>query len=1144
MKKNQWYHTPSLNGGYHKLLLIMKLSFVISLVFAVTLSANTFSQNGRITINMVDVTVKDVIKSIEAGSNYRFFYNDELTDISKVVSVNYKETQISDVLNALFQNTGITYKVLENNLIVIAPQTAIQATKVTGTVTDAATGDPMPGVNILIEGTNSGVATDIDGKYTLELNNPDAVLVFSYIGYLSQTIPVGGKSVIDIKLAADVKTLEEVVVIGYGSIKKNDLTGSVGSVSSDDLVSKGTTSVMSALQGSIAGVSITNTSGRPGGNFSVQIRGQNSIDKSEPLYVVDGIVTQDIEFLNPSDIERVDILKDASSTAIYGSRGSSGVILVQTKNANVNQSAKMRISYDGYVGVRKLARLPDFMDGREWVDFRTSCYYSWDATTQSYTLPSQSAILNASPVVAQRLYEEDYEDWLGLATGDGKQQNHFLNISGAASNIAYNIGIGYQNEEGNFVRESLDRYTAKINLTHKASDIFQTGFNLNLSQTTSNQGSQYGYRDLMKLPDILHAYDDDGNIIPQPGIRSVLGTGASGNFTSTANPLLEIENGSQEKRRQDVISSIFAQISPLKGLDFKSTLSFRFNKTRDGKYFGQITGNRSESFASARNAEAFEYTWDNQLSYSRTIGLHNLNATIFSSMYHTRGEDTYLEANNLPYDSKWYNLRSGNLTDNSSSSYTESSLLSYAGRVNYEFNNKYLLTATLRYDGSSKLRDKWAAFPSFALAWRASEETFLKNIDMLSNLKLRFSYGFSGNNNIDPYSTALTPRTQIVAYYDFNGATVTGFLPGLPVNQNLTWEKTREINFGVDYGFLKGRINGNVDIYNKLSKELLLERSLTIESGVSKMTDNVGSVRNKGVEISLNTVNIDARNFKWTTNFTFARNINEIIELYGKKEDVVGEELFIGEPINVIYDYKILGVWTKAEYDAGLTEYRDDANNLVYKAKYGEAKTQDSDRNGVLNESDKRILGSPDPKWTGSFTSTLQFMNFDFSFNIYTSQGVFILDKFTDQYGYNTQRGMAKVDFDYYVPPNVPVPDWDNFTVNGSGQATMNWKDSGEGHENAKYPIYKNINGAYYGTNGNYQDASFIKVKNITVGYTLPSNWINKAHISYLRIYANVLNPFTFTDYVGWDPEYASTDLVDGNGPSNVTYQFGVNVKF
>jgi TonB-dependent starch-binding outer membrane protein SusC len=310
------------------------------------------------------------------------------------------------------------------------------------------------------------------------------------------------------------------------------------------------------------------------------------------------------------------------------------------------------------------------------------------------------------------------------------------------------------------------------------------------------------------------------------------------------------------------------------------------------------------------------------------------------------------------------------------------------------------------------------------------------------------------------------------------------------------------------------------------------------------MTDNIGSVSNKGIELSLNTVNFRTKDFSWTTSFTFSYNKNAIVSLYGKKEDVIGEARFIGKPINVIYDYKILGVWTQSEYDDGSSTYYNSDGTVAYKAKPGEAKTADASGNGILGSEDKVILGSPDPKWTGTFSSEIEFKNFDLSVNVFTNQGVYLLDYFTDTYGYNTQRGMAKVKFDYYVPANVPVIDWNNFAVDGDGNATATWTTTGDGHENAKYPIYKNINGAYYGNNGNYQDASFVKVKNITLGYTFNENLIKKIGLSRLRLYVNVLNPFTFTKYVGWDPEYAGITLQNGNGPSSITYQIGINAKF
>jgi len=1008
-----------------------------------------------------------------------------------------------------------------------------QTRQLRGTITDE-TSEPLIGVSILVMGTSTGTSTDLDGTYNLAIpSDKPVVLKISYIGFKTQEVTVGNQQTLNIVLETDATMLQEAVAIGYGTVKKSDLTGSVGTVSADQLEARGTTSVMSALQGAVAGVDISSSSVRPGGGFNIKIRGQNSLNAGNPLYVVDGIVTSDIDFLNPADIEQIDILKDASSTAIYGSRGSNGVVIVRTKNAGTPGTDRTSITYDGYYGIRELARIPDFMDGREWVDFRTSSYYTYN--NGKYQLSTPDAILQKSPLLGQRLFDEAYEDWLGLGTRSGQQQNHYLGISGSSDKLSYNLGLGYQNEEGNFINEDLNRYNIKLSVNHNASKYFSTGANISLSQATNNAGSQNGYRDILRMPSILYAYDEEGNIIDQPGIATSIQ--GEGNFTGSPNPLNEINSGTEETRRYDVLGSVFAEVRPFDGLSIRSTILPRFNRTRIGRYYGVVEGQRNQDYAYQENAESFEYTWDNVVNYKTTFNEdHNLNVSLIQSTYKARFEGIQAAANDLPYNSQWYNLFSGKFESGSSNtSYTEASLLSYAARANYDYKGKYLLTGTIRYDGSSKLKDKWKAFPSAAVAWRISEEDFAK-ADFLSNLKARFSFGFSGNNNgINPYGAQLSPQTGSLVWYDFGGDVVSGFAPGLPVNSQITWEKTRELNFGVDFGLFNNSLSGTIDIYDKLSDNLLMSRSLTVESGVPSMTDNIGSVSNKGIEIGLTSTNIRTSDFDWTTSLNFAHNKNAIISLYGKKEDVAGENRFIGEPINVIYDYRIIGIWKMDQA----------AEAAKWGQQPGQAIAQDINGDGAITTKDDRvILGSPDPDWTGSFTSNIRYKNLDFSFNLYARYGSFISDPFLEEFGpKNTQRGRPKIDYDYYVPPTTPRYDWNDWGTNADGSPKPIWGDSGSGNENAKYPHSANV-GPYYGNNGMYTTASFVKIRNITLGYSLPDNVVSRLGLSKLRIYANVLNPFTFTDYQGWDPEYATTSLTNGNGPSNVTYQFGVNMKF
>lgn len=1113
----------------------MKLTILLIVLFTVSVSAAGFSQN-KISLHVEKSAISEAISKIEGQTSYRFLYNENLGEIRKKISVEIEDADIKEALNELFKGSGLSYQMLDNQLIVIQGNgpDAYKDVVISGKVVDSK-GEPLIGVSVKVKGTSRGVSTNMDGSF--KINVPEgATLVFTYLGYQTREFKLSGQRSISITLSESVSQLDEVVVIGYGAVKKRDVTGSVGSVSSENIIKRGTTSVMSALQGAVPGVDISSNSVKPGASFSVQIRGQNSMNsENSPLFVVDGIVVSNIDFLNPADIEKIDILKDASSTAIYGSRGSNGVVIVQTKNANASSAARTNVTYDGYYGVRSLARIPDFMDGRQWVDFRTSAYYTYNSTQNSYVLTesNKNAVLQKSPLLESRLYNQDYTDWLGLGTQDGKQQNHYVNVAGSARDISYNIGLGYQNEKGNFTSESLDRYNIKLSALHKASKLFTLGANLNLSQTTVNSGSQYGYRDILRIPVILKAYDDDGNLIRQPGIASAIQ--GSGNFTSSGNPLIEINSGNQEERRYDVLGNVFAQLTPFPGFDIKSTFSPRFNRTRTGRYYG-ITPDRSKDIAYQSNTENYDYTLDNQLTYNKVIHKdHTINATLINSIYKTRYERIQAQAEGLPYNSEWYNLFSGTLVNSSSNTnYSETSLLSYAARVNYDYKGKYLVTGTIRYDGSSKLADKWKSFPSFALAWRASQEPFLKN-DYLSDLKARFSFGYSGNNNgISAYGTQVSPQTGSQVWYDYNGTVVSGFAPGTPVNPNITWEKTRELNYGLDFGFFNQRIAGSLDLYDKLSDGLLMSRTLAIESGVASMTDNIGSVSNKGIEVSLSTLNIKTRNFQWTTSFNFAHNKNAIKTLYGKKEDVPGEARFIGKPINVIYDYNIIGIWKQSQV----------AEAAQWAQQPGQAIARDINNDGRITAADDRIiLGSPYPKWTGTFTSGFVFKNWDLAFNIYTRQGVFVNDAFLGEFGAaNTQRGRPKINFDYYIPPGVDRYDWNNWGTNTDGSPKATWAKT-EGHEDAKYPAINNP-GPYYGGNGAYTDASFVKVRNIIVGYNLPKKAISKMGLSQLRIYANILNPFTFTDYEGWDPEYATTSLQNGNGPSNVTYQFGVNLRF
>ncbi|HYX06717.1 MAG TPA: SusC/RagA family TonB-linked outer membrane protein, partial [Bacteroidales bacterium] len=481
------------------------------------------------------------------------------------------------------------------------------------------------------------------------------------------------------------------------------------------------------------------------------------------------------------------------------------------------------------------------------------------------------------------------------------------------------------------------------------------------------------------------------------------------------------------------------------------------------------------------------------------------------SIYYTRFESSFINVQNLPYNSRFDNLGSATTIDGVGSEYQKTTLVSFITRINYAYQDKYLVTLSDRWDGSSKLGkdNKWTSFPSVALAWRISAENFMQSQPVFSSLKLRLSYGFVGNDNISPYLTQ--SNAGLLRKYDFGGTYSPGNEPTGLANKKLTWERSHELDAGLDFGLIKGRIYGTVDIYNKLSEKLLMMRKLPTESGWGVIWDNVGSVRNKGVELTFTSVNVDGKNFYWTTSFNFTKNSNEIVELYGEKVDDIGNNWFIGEPVNVIYDYNMTGIWQESERNQALT----------YGQLPGQARVQDVDNNKIIEaRKDKLILGSPDPDWIGGFTTTFRYKNFDLSGSLYTKQGMFVLSGFHQNFANVDDRGRQKLDINFYMPPNEMTPT----------------------HISNEYPQPKNV-GPYYQNVGYYRDASFIKVKNITLGYTFSNSVTNKLLLNNLRLYVNVLNPFVFTKYDGFDPEWADATYANG-GTSSVTYQFGINVKF
>lgn len=1000
-------------------------------------------------------------------------------------------------------------------------QAYAQEFTVTGKVT-AEDGSPLPGVTVLLKGSSYGTTTDTDGIYRIKASGSNDVLVLSFIGYATQEITIGSRTTVDVSMAADITELSEVVVVGYGTVKKTDLTGAVATIDPQVITKRGPVSALEGVQGQVAGVDISNPSGRAGAGFKIQIRGQQSLKGGNPLYVVDGVITDNIDFINPQDIERIDILKDASSTAIYGSRGAYGVVIVTTKQG-ASVKNKATISYDGYYGIRKVARFPDFMDGDTWWNFRQDAYITPAMlANQTYNADAGNNTTNKDEL-RRRVAAKDYTDWPSLLLQDGKQQNHWISASGMGDKMGYTIGVGYQEEEGNIIHEDYKRYNFKANVTHTLSEQWSAGANLNVAMTDQHAGSPNAVLNAFRMNPLLKptATDDPNQILVQPGKDAPYI-----DMTSSINPLIDMEAARNDRRTYNMLGNVFVQYTPISWLSLKSTIAPSFRYDKKGRYFGPNSESRFGLLGAAdlKTTETFSYVWDNQVSVSKTVREHRLNAMGLFSLNSFRADTTTLSGTNLPFNSGYDNIGSAPAADQrSDTDYKKYTLASFAVRFNYSWKDKYYVTLSDRWDGSSVLAEghKWASFPSAAISWKMSEEPFLSNVPFVNHLATRLSYGFTGNNAVDPYTTTVQANTQ--TYYDFGGTNAGGFAPNL-ANKTLTWERTHELNVGVDYSLFQARVSGSIDLYNRVSEDLLINRKLPPEMGYESVWDNVATVRNRGIEISLNTVNVSTDDFSWQTSFNFTRNKNEILELLNGKEDVIGNKWFIGQPIKVNYTYVFDGIWQESERDASIS----------YGQSPGQAKVKDVVADGAINGSDRQVIGTPMPSWTGGISTTITYKSFDLSASLFTRQGVQVYSYFHEEFLNWDDRGRQKLNVGWYMPANDVTP-----------TRTSN-----------EYPQPKNF-GPYWKTDAGvagYRDASFVKVKNITLGYTLPSELLERFKITQLRVYANVLNPFVFTKYQGFDPEWADANYkgssitqnntsIDG-GVSTITYQFGMNLKF
>ncbi len=1065
-----------------KILLRMKLTLLTTIIFAMQLSASVIVHGQKLTLQIQNETLRDVLREIEKQSPYRFFYNDAFADLNRTIQINLVDKTINETMNALLNSSDMSYKIMDNNLVVIAPKRELQQRIVTGRITDDNTGEALPGANVVIKGTTTGTIAGANGEYSLEVAGPDVILVYSFIGYTSQEITVGTRTSIDVALALDLRALDEVVVIGYGSVKRSDLTGSVGRVESSVITSTMITSPAEALKGRVAGVDVTSAH-NPGAAPKILIRGKNSITgDNEPLWVVNGIpiIGSNID-LNPADIESIDILKDASATAIYGSRGSNGVIIVTTKKAEKG----VTFSYDGYSGIQQIANRLDMLDGSQHAEFRREAHR---ASTAGYT--NDEAIFDI--VELESIQQGISTDWIDLTLSHtGWQQSHNITANVAGENSSSSASFGYfKNQSVLGPKVNFERFNFKLNSELRVSERFQIGASALLSNSLQNDYSE-SVRSFMVLTPLGVPYDDEGNLQLYVTPTESLNT----------NPLLEIENNDIQNKAFRIIGNMYAKLKITKDLSYQAIFGNDVRFTRNGEFEGSITRIRGGAAArsSFQNFTTSSYIFDHILNYNKQLNDHNIDITAVMDVQKFREESIYLQATDADYDGLWYNLGAAATVADKNSNLIEWALLSYMGRLNYNFKNKYYVTFTSRYDGSSRLSEgnKWALFPSAAVAWRLSSEEFMQN-DVLDNLKLRASWGKTGNSSVAPYETLGTLSRVL---YNYGSKGVYGYVPtGIP-NKDLKWETTTEVNLGIDWGVLKNRIGGSIELYNRLTSDLILARSLPITSGYTSVTQNIGSVRNKGIEAILSAYPIVSQDFRMNITLNFSKNINEIVDLYGDKQDDIGNNWFIGYPIDCYYDYDFIGVWQSDEAAAAAAAGKEP----------GWPKLFSNAEDGTLDPDRDRVIIPSVPSWIGGLNMNMEYKDFDFSMHMYTRQGERRYSETHANIDWTGNR--AQLDVNYWRPDNpsneYPRPRVGLWGTGGAGDLYI-------------------------------RDLSFVRLANVSLGYNVNKRILGSV-FERLRLYTSVQNPITWTKFDGWDPEEST--LREAHAPMR-TYLFGVNASF
>lgn len=1104
------------NPRFKQIFRIMRIStFLLMVCVFCSYAGNAHSQNAKVSIRMNNVKLDKILNEIENQTDYLFIYNNQV-DINKITSVKVKNEAVAQVLDRILSGTGINYE-LEGTHIILTTEAIKdlhaqqQAKTVTGTVTDVS-GEPIIGANIRIKGTTTGTITDIDGNFSIKAE-PQSVIEVSYIGYLTQETVINNQKSIRFLLKEDTKTLDEVVVIGYGVQKKADLTGSVANINTEKLNTQSNANIGQALQGKIAGVDIVSQGGAPGSGTRIMVRGIGTLNNASPLYIVDGMYMNSIDHINPNDIASIDVLKDASSAAIYGSRAANGVIIVTTKEGS-NTEGKPIIDLSVNLGISTASKFLDMLDAKGWAEVTTI---------------ARQAIGKPALDMATDLANKPDNDWQDIMFRPALMQNYNLSVKGGGKYSTYYTGLGYFNQDGIVKGTNYQRYNIQSKNDYKRG-IFSAGTNLIISFSHDKplhqelRGGMIGT--ILQSVPTLEKYDDT---------REGGYGGTYGDVVNIPHPLAIIDDNIMDRYNENVkiFANLYAQIELFKGLKYKLNLTpdFSFERYKNylNKYdFGLATNSITQ--LTERQRRRRNILVENLLTFDRTFGEHKISALAGYTYQDSRFRHIQAYGEGLPQGLEEIDAATTNRSNEGNS--WRSVLTSILGRVFYSYQNKYLFTATIRRDGSSKFgkNNRYGYFPSFSLGWNVAEEKFMENVHWLDQLKLRGGYGVLGNQEIDNYQYSSTITTGI-NYPDGNSGLLQGAFPKNFANPDIKWEETAMTNVGIDFMAFNNRLSLTADYYVKNTKDILLTVPIPISSGgANDPIRNAGKIRNNGFEFNLGWMDQPNPDISYGINLIGSFNKNKVIAMGSESGSIKGgstnqnittSETKAGYPIGGYWLISTAGYFnSQEEVDA----YAKDGKKIQPAAEPGDIKFVDANNDGVINDDDRVFQGSPFPDFTFALNGNMRYKNFDLSIGLQGVLGNKIYNA-TRQTLEDVTKGsnfLASC-LDYWTPENK-----------NASHPRLTWDDPNR-NTRAESDRY-------------LENGSYLRLRSVQLGYTFPQTWF-KGAIQHARVYINAENLFTITSYSGYSPD-VNADNANYRGfdnfiyPTNRTFMLGLNVTF